>query len=142
MRSKYLFQFLMVFVSAGLSTSCFSDSRTLKNGYTLPLGNPKNVQKVIDKAVDNLVFVKGGSFMMGDGGYLYKGNKVHWSPWSDNFPAHKVTLDSYSISKYEVTFWEYDVYTDLLKKEPVGLWFQHKYVRKDNFPAGVIKSDT
>jgi hypothetical protein len=55
--------------------------------------------------------------MMGDGGGVYvhpDGRKTNYPVWSgdnDNKPVHKVTLDSYYISKYEETSAEYDVFT-------------------------------
>ncbi len=133
-----------IFLNGFLSLICFfllgcdAQSRTLENGYTLPKATKENVQKIIDSAVQNLVFVKGGSYMMGDSGYIYKGERVYWSLWLDNFPAHKVTLDSFSMSKYEVTYWEYDVYTDLFNNEPVSLKVGHQYFRKGNYPVGKV----
>ncbi len=67
--------------------------------------------------IKNMVFVKGGSFMMGD-----KPRKMfdprtqkyftgYYDTSTDSKPQHKVTLDSYSISKYEVTWAEYDLFT-------------------------------
>lgn len=115
-----------------------SEPRTLKNGYTLPEATDENVAKVVQTALDNLVFVEGGSYMMGDGGYPGEGGRAYWSPWNDNFPVHKVTLDSFSISKYEVTWWEYDVFNDLIGKGPFQMIRSHKYYRRDNFPVGNV----
>ena len=58
-------------------------------------------QQVIDAAKANFVFVEGGTFLMGK------------APGIITSPVHEVTLDGYSISKYETTFKEYDVYTEL-----------------------------
>ncbi len=132
--SQQLKYFLILI--ALITQSCISEPQTLENGYTLPEATRENVRKVIQKAKNDQVFVKGGSFVMGDSGYLYKGERVYWSFWLDNFPAHKVTLDSFSISKYEVTFWEYDVYTNSLKKEPISMRSQHLPRRRDNYPVG------
>ncbi len=56
--------------------------------------------------VAEMVFVKGGSFMMGSdaGG-------------EDEKPVHRVTLDDFYIGKYEVTFEEYDAYCNAVHKE-------------------------
>ncbi|HHX8486723.1 TPA: formylglycine-generating enzyme family protein [Vibrio parahaemolyticus] len=75
--------------------------------------------EVVVRAIENMVFVEGGSFDMGD----FKmdcdfptktENRLDWSPDAQcfNFATnlsgaqhlHKVTLDSYSISKYETSF--------------------------------------
>ncbi|CAQ81898.1 putative lipoprotein (plasmid) [Aliivibrio salmonicida LFI1238] len=72
------------------------------------------------RAIENLVFVKGGSFEMGDfrapceipSGTI---NRIDWAPDSQCFASpsstttganniHKVTLDSYSMSSYETSF--------------------------------------
>jgi sulfatase modifying factor 1 len=72
-------------------------------------------QAVHDKTVQNLVFVEGGSFMMGDGGAEFTDEhgrtfNSYWTGDRDTKPAHKVTLDSYSMMKYEVTYEDYDVF--------------------------------
>ncbi len=71
------------------------------------------VNDLVAETLKNMVFVKGGSFMMGD--YVHipisEGRyPAYWSHGMDSKPAHKVTLDSFHIGKYEVTFREYDVY--------------------------------
>ncbi len=70
---------------------------------------------------DNMVFVKGGTFMMGDQGRMapdYKGNIGHlpWTSDSDNKPAVKVTLSDYSIYKYPVSWAEYDIFRNTVGK--------------------------
>jgi formylglycine-generating enzyme len=75
---------------------------------------------VVVRAIENMVFVEGGSFEMGD--FLAPcdlpsgtPNRIDWtqdaeclsSPGSEETGAyflHKVTLDDYSIAKYETTF--------------------------------------
>ncbi len=56
-------------------------------------------QAHLQQSKKNFVFVEGGTFVMGKNG-LPQAN-----------PAHEVTLDSYSISKYETTFKDFDLYT-------------------------------
>ncbi len=58
------------------------------------------IQAMLTKIKKNFVHVEGGTFMMGD-------NTVPAAS-----PAHQVTLDAYSISKYETTLGEYDIYTN------------------------------
>ncbi len=71
---------------------------------------------------DNMVFVKGGTFMMGDQGRMlpdYKGNIGHlfWAYGDNNKPAVKVTLSDYSIYKYPVSWAEYDIFRHAVGKE-------------------------
>jgi len=52
-------------------------------------------------ADDDFIFVEGGTFQMGCNDYN-----------SDNRPAHSVTVKSFYISKYEVTFEQYDKFCE------------------------------
>lgn len=71
---------------------------------------------ILKKAKENFVFVEGGTFTMGD-----NGDRLTY--------AHEVTLDSYSISKYETTWKEYDTYTSI---ENLGL-HKPKYRKLENY---------
>src|SRR5690554_8123888 len=55
----------------------------------------QDVQKLVQRHLEEMVFVEGGSFMMGNPG--------GWSVRKDTWPPHKVTLDSFYIQKYEAT---------------------------------------
>ncbi|MFD0992319.1 formylglycine-generating enzyme family protein [Tenacibaculum geojense] len=57
----------------------------------------KEEQQIINQAKENFVFVEGGTFIMGENN----------TPIA---PEHEVTLSSYSISKYETTWKEYDLF--------------------------------
>jgi formylglycine-generating enzyme required for sulfatase activity len=52
-----------------------------------------------------MVKLSGGRFMMGNSNFTY----------TEERPQHKVTLQSFSISRYEVTFDEYDFFADATK---------------------------
>ncbi|MGJ3257618.1 MAG: formylglycine-generating enzyme family protein, partial [Alcanivorax sp.] len=56
----------------------------------------KAEQKVIDHTLNSLVFVEGGTFTMGH---------------PQITKTVEVTLDSYSIQAYEVSYWEFDTFT-------------------------------
>ncbi|GGX70831.1 formylglycine-generating enzyme family protein [Saccharospirillum salsuginis] len=89
---------------------------------------PEDVDALIERTLDNLVYVEGGSFMMGDIGYevpesdpngewvtMADGSESYRRPFGcgpDCSLAHKVTLSGYYINKYETTYGEYDVYTE------------------------------
>src|SRR5690554_7538373 len=53
----------------------------------------QDIQKLVQRHLEEMVFVEGGSFMMGNPG--------GWSVRKDTWPPHKVTLDSFYIQKYE-----------------------------------------
>lgn len=61
-------------------------------------------QKLIDQQLANMRFIKGGSFNMGGGSS------------KDQIPLHKVTLDSFSLSRFKVTLGDYLLYRQLTGK--------------------------
>ncbi len=84
-------------------------------------------QKVINQTKANFVFVEGGTFVMGN-------NNVQHAT------EHKVTLDSYSISKYETTWEEFDLYHILNGKEIINP--QYRETIKDYGPKYGAKKNT
>jgi formylglycine-generating enzyme required for sulfatase activity len=56
------------------------------------------------KMLSGMVFVKGGTFMMGDFGVEVSPEKLAYTSQHENKPAHQVMLDTFSISKYKITF--------------------------------------
>ena len=68
---------------------------------------------MLAKIKENFVHVDGGTFVMGD-------NTVAAAS-----PAHEVTLDPYSIAKYETTFEEYDQYCNVTGLEIVHKNYRH-----------------
>ena len=89
---------------------------------------PADVESLIEITMSNMVFVEGGSFMMGNIGYevpeddpngtwvtMEDGRKSYRIPFpgcsNSCYPIHKVTLSSYYINKFETTIGEYDLYT-------------------------------
>jgi formylglycine-generating enzyme required for sulfatase activity len=88
--------------------------------------------KVTAQTEPQMVFVKGGTFMMGS----EKGD-------SDETPVHKVTLSNYYISIYEITVAQYNEYCKATGKGlpafPSEEWYQEhdkakKWEWKDNNP--------
>jgi formylglycine-generating enzyme required for sulfatase activity len=74
---------------------------------------PPEVQQLVKKSLHGMVFVKGGTFMMGNfGDELDKDGKPYLPDSLDmqDKPLHKVTLDSFSISRYKVTYADFDIY--------------------------------
>nr|WP_052127483.1 SUMF1/EgtB/PvdO family nonheme iron enzyme [Enterobacter cancerogenus] len=64
---------------------------------------------LVERSLANMVKVKGGTFEMGDFGPLTD-EKLPISLGDDDKVLHEVTLDDFSISKYKVTWKDYDVY--------------------------------
>lgn len=76
----------------------------------------KNSTSAVEAALRNQVFVEGGTFMLGDVG---SAEGVPYTPSTDNNkPPIEVTLDSFSISRYETTWGDFMVYLeDVGRKE-------------------------
>jgi formylglycine-generating enzyme required for sulfatase activity len=84
---------------------------------------PERVTRLKKKALEDMIFVEGGSFMMGS--------------W---YHRHQVRLTSYSISRYKVTYAEFDTYTDATKTPRTAEdTITDRMVRQNPFvPAGAI----
>ena len=89
------------------------------------------VDALVKRSLENMVFIEGGSFMMGDQGGEFidtDGNPGYGERWTQNRNddhVHKVTLDGFYISRYEVTYSEFDVYTrstggEMLRERMIG----------------------
>jgi len=93
--------------------------------------------RIVQQTINNMVFVEGGSYMMGDFGVWEtdeSGRKyfLHWSGDKDDDYLHKVTLDSFSINKYEVTWEEFDAFSIATGRE---IFKQGKWYHLPNIPA-------
>jgi formylglycine-generating enzyme required for sulfatase activity len=64
----------------------------------------EKVNKLLEKTQKNMIFVEGGSFMMGD--FDFADNNM------DSKPVHKVTLDSFSMNAYKATYEDLDTYSE------------------------------
>lgn len=78
------------------------------------ISEPETEQRVIEGAVENQVFVEGGTFMLGDVGHPNGTPYVTLTDFSR--PAVEVSIDSYSISRYETTWGEMRVYYEALDR--------------------------
>ncbi|KKE85168.1 formylglycine-generating enzyme family protein [Pseudoalteromonas luteoviolacea] len=96
----------------------------------------KQVQALIARTKAQMIFVEGGSFMMGDGGGP---DDLPWTIATDNKPAHKVTLTSYSMGAYEVSYGDFDLYTAVNNQPKVmwNEWDKKEIWRGPKYPAGV-----
>ena len=105
--------------------SCQSEAQE-SGTYQLPEPTEENRQRLIEWTREHMVFVNGGTFMFGDVGLPDSLSGVTFAdagkPWAgdlDARPAHMVKLTPYSIQKYEVTYAEYDLFTQLTGREPI-----------------------
>ncbi|WP_165857713.1 formylglycine-generating enzyme family protein [Marinobacter sp. JSM 1782161] len=68
----------------------------------------ESVDSTVNRAVDHLVFLEGGTFRLGDIGAPE--DSPYTTLTDDNKPPVSVALDSYSISKYETTWEDFVVF--------------------------------
>jgi formylglycine-generating enzyme required for sulfatase activity len=94
------------------------------------------------RTLEQLVFVEGGTFMMGDVGYVDEnGIQRYFTNDRDTRPVHQVTLTSYSIQAYEVTFGDFDFYAKLIGEELVKKNRLNVEYRNGNYPAKWVTWD-
>ncbi|MGR5944669.1 formylglycine-generating enzyme family protein [Enterobacter sp. C4G1] len=106
---------------------------------------------LVNSALENLVTVKGGRFQMGDFGPLI-GEKLPFSADADNKPLHWVRLSDFRISKYRVTWGEFNRWLEIQGRE-TNDYFQEtandsdpdyaslKIALGDNYPASASWQD-
>lgn len=88
------------------------------------------------KVFADMVYVRGGSFMRGDFAKLLKIPGVTRMTYNeDDKVLRKITLSDFWISKYKVTYAEFDVFTDATGRERTGMDFDGER-RHPNIPAG------
>jgi formylglycine-generating enzyme len=93
-----------------------------------------DIAALIERTKRNLVFLKGGTFGMGDWG---NEDGLPYDSNPESKPLHKVTLDSFSILKYKVTFAEFDVFTRATGRPLVSNDEMDRRSRKLTHPASV-----
>ncbi|WP_434525918.1 formylglycine-generating enzyme family protein [Photorhabdus asymbiotica] len=106
-------------------------------------------QALVKEALAEMVPVAGGSFMMGDfGPRVYE--HLPYSSDQDNKPEHKVTLDSFKIAKYKVTWGQFNRYLAILGLPKTATYNYLKGAKDvesfvlsigDNYPASVSWQD-
>ncbi|WP_275074755.1 formylglycine-generating enzyme family protein [Providencia rettgeri] len=108
-------------------------------------------QQLIDDLLNNMVFIEGGTFLMGDFGSGHDGKStLPYSIGKDNKFVHDVTLDNFSLSKYRVTWGQFNLWRELTG-QPLTEKYQKLKTRyrlkdwqastQDNYPASADWQD-
>ena len=99
-----------------------------------------SVRWLQQNTLDNLIFVEGGTFAMGDVGYVDKktGKRRYFGRGDDTIPVRQVTLTSYSLLKYEVTYKEYDIYSHHFGLEKVHAIHRRSEITGPNYPVSAV----
>jgi len=99
--------------------------------------NPQAVEALLKRTQEHLVYVKGGSFEMGDFGPKDPRGYLPWSFKQDDKHLHKVTLDGYYIMDRQVSYADYDTYTEATGQPKINTDNYSSRTRAPDVPAGV-----
>ncbi|MCP2003028.1 UNVERIFIED_ORG: formylglycine-generating enzyme required for sulfatase activity [Buttiauxella agrestis ATCC 33320] len=88
-----------------LISACDNKSPTVANK-----NNTGDLNKYIQQVKSELVFVKGGEFLMGDYGEKYGPERLPYDSNKDSKPLHKVELSGFSINKFKTSNKLYQFY--------------------------------
>ncbi|MCU7845514.1 MAG: formylglycine-generating enzyme family protein [Candidatus Thiodiazotropha sp. (ex Monitilora ramsayi)] len=94
------------------------------DGYRPPKPTKENIISMVRNALKNMIFVEGGSYIMGNTvcftekkDELVKRYEIFNILCADDeFPPHEVSLDGYHLSKYEISYYEYDLFTQAVNR--------------------------
>src|SRR5690606_39671381 len=84
------------------------------------------------RALDNMVFIEGGTFTMGDFGAV--GEDGIWRPFfpptAERNKAHSVTLTSYSFGSHKTTWEDFDTYLIANELDVIARIFNEEWPRE------------
>lgn len=109
-----VFKIILVALSVVVIISCNKDNKAENESDKDSI----SLDKYVEKINSELVFVEGGSFLMGDFGEQYGPEHLPYDSKADSKPLHKVELSSYSIGKFKVSNEEYGQYLTLSSRKP------------------------
>jgi formylglycine-generating enzyme required for sulfatase activity len=97
----------------------------------------ESIQQLLVKTQKNMVRFSEGTFDMGDWGPGVNKGGLPFDSAADSKPLHKIHLDSFSISKFPITYEEFDIFTAMLHLPRINQEKVAQKYRKGNNPAGV-----
>jgi formylglycine-generating enzyme required for sulfatase activity len=124
--------FFILFSSLALS-ACAKSPETNQKAIKPSPELQQKIQQLVEKTKKNMIFVEGGSYLMGDFGLITpelektvpesmaiknpKGNTekpdhLPFSPGNDNKTLHKVTLSSFNMNAYKTTLEDFNIFTE------------------------------
>ncbi|KQX02474.1 hypothetical protein ASC84_16180 [Acinetobacter sp. Root1280] len=109
---------IAILLSSLALSACAKTTNETNTNSTAQKSNEKNdvelqerIKTLVDKTKKNMIFVQGGSFMMGDFGELVNKGNLPFDGDGHSKPLHKVTLDSYSLNAYKSSYEDLDTYS-------------------------------
>jgi len=109
---------IAILLSTLALSACAKTTNETHSNSTAQKTNEKNdlelqqrIKTLVEKTKKNMIFVQGGTFMMGDFGELVNKGKLPFDGDAHSKPLHKVTLDSYSLNAYKSSYEDLDTYS-------------------------------
>lgn len=102
-----------------------------------PVPSAEALAELGKTSMQNMISFKSEIFEMGDWGEQVNEEHLPFDGSVDSKPLHKVQLSKFSISKYPVTYAEFDIFTAALRLPRINQSTVVQKYRKPNNPAGV-----
>lgn len=106
---------LIVYFSGQAVNTCAAPRNQASNSNAK---HPAPVLALIAKTKQSMRLIKGGTFEMGDWG---NEEGLPYDMEKDSRPLHKVTLDTFSMMAYKVSYEDFDVFTDATGNERINM---------------------
>lgn len=122
--------FFVSYLNAGCEA--LPEGPVTPDGYRPPEPTQRNIENMVRNAVKNMVLIEGGSYTMGnvicfDGDKNENVKKYQIELIfcrTNERPLHKVKLDGFHLNKYEISFFEYDLFTQATNRS----FIQQRYL--------------
>ena len=93
-----------------------------------------------EKVIMDQVFIEGGTFEMGDFGAIQNGQWLpYFPPAAAEDIAHEVTVSSFSLSKYETTWGDFDLFS-IDTDRPLAIRWRDEEVTRSPFEQDIEQS--
>ena len=102
-----------------------------------PKPSAEQIANLLANSKKNMIRLPGATFEMGDWGSAVNKGGLPFDNNRDSKPLHKVTLDTFSMEKFPVTYAEFDIFTAVLGLPRINQEKVFESFRKKNNPAGV-----
>jgi sulfatase modifying factor 1 len=97
-----------------------------------PAPTSQQIASLVAQTKKNMIKMRAGTFDMGDWGPEVNPEGLPFDSYPQSKPLHKVKLDSFSMSKYPVTYGEFDIFSAALRLPRVN---QRKNIQKSRTAA-------
>ncbi|MGV8921499.1 MAG: formylglycine-generating enzyme family protein [Pseudomonas sp.] len=104
---------LVVMLLGGCDSACTSKEQ-------------QDERRLVENSLSNMVVVEGGEFLMGDFGPLV-GEHLPYTFNHDDKKLHKVILKDFKISKYKVTYEDYEIYRAITGGDKLVVGMSKRY---------------